>query len=75
MSIKKRSVQIAGHPTSLTMEEAFWEALHEIAQQKEITINRLITEIDQGRNLEKTPNLSSAVRVYVLTYYKGKSAQ
>ncbi len=61
-SIKKRSVEIAGHRTSLSLEEAFWRALKRIAAQDGVSINRLIERIDR----ERAGNLSSAVRIYVL---------
>ncbi len=61
-TIKKRSVEIAGHRTSLSLEEAFWWALKRIAAQDGVSINRLIARIDR----ERAGNLSSAVRIYVL---------
>ena len=61
-TIKKRSVEIAGHRTSLTLEEAFWRALQRLAARDGISINKLIERIDR----ERQGNLSSAVRVYVL---------
>ncbi|MCB1680631.1 MAG: ribbon-helix-helix domain-containing protein [Rhodospirillales bacterium] len=60
--MKKRSVLIAGHPTSVTMEDEFWEALQEIAAQRGESLNQIITQIDSGRS----GNLSSAIRVFVL---------
>ena len=61
-TIRKRSVRIAGHPTSVSVEEAFWHALKEIAVRRGISLNSLITEIDSRR----AGNLSSAIRVFVL---------
>ncbi len=61
-AVKKRSVEIAGHRTSLTLEAAFWRALKRLAAQDRISINKLVERI--GRN--RQGNLSSAVRVYVL---------
>lgn len=61
-AIKKRSVNIAGHKTSLTLEESFWTALKDLAERKGLSLNALIAEIDQNRS----GNLSSAVRVYLL---------
>ena len=61
-AIRKRSVTIAGHKTSLSLEEAFWRALKEIASADGISLNALIEKIDRGRS----GNLSSAVRVFVL---------
>lgn len=60
--MKKRSVLIAGHPTSVSLEEEFWEALKQLAERRGRSINALIEEIDQTR----TGNLSSAIRVHVL---------
>ncbi len=65
--MKKRSVNILGHQTSISLEEAFWEALKEEAQAQNLSLNRLIAEIDKARTQESTPpNLSSALRLYVL---------
>ena len=61
-AIRKRSVTIAGHKTSLSLEEAFWRALKEIASADGTSLNALIEKIDRGRG----GNLSSAVRVFVL---------
>jgi len=59
---QKHSVLIHAHRTSLTLEDEFWQAFQEIAEQRNQSIGSLITEIDDTR---KT-NLSSAVRVFVL---------
>jgi len=61
-SIRKRSVTIAGHSTSVSLEAAFWDALKHIAAARDVSINALIETIDEGR----TGNLSSAIRVFVL---------
>lgn len=60
--MKKRSVKIAGHATSVTLEDEFWEALGEIATKRGVSLNHIIAEIDAGRS----GNLSSAIRVFVL---------
>ena len=65
----KRSVLIAGHHTSLTLEDIFWEHLKRIAGQRGVSINALVTEIDAAR----TGNLSSAVRVFVMRQLSGDS--
>jgi predicted DNA-binding ribbon-helix-helix protein len=65
--LKKHSVSIAGHRTSVTLEAAFWEALSAIAQRRGTTIAGLIAEIDDARAADAAaPNLSSAIRVFVL---------
>jgi predicted DNA-binding ribbon-helix-helix protein len=61
-TIKKRSVLIAGHPTSLSLETEFWSALHEIARRRGLSLNRLVASVDVARS----GNLSSALRVFVL---------
>ncbi|MBQ7304368.1 MAG: ribbon-helix-helix domain-containing protein [Alphaproteobacteria bacterium] len=69
--MKKISVIIAGrHYTSITLEEEFYEILLNVAQEKKLSINALVTEIDIMRN-EKN-NLSSAIRIYILEYLKQK---
>ena len=61
----KRSITIAGHRTSLSMEAEFWQALQDIASAKGKSIAALIGEIDRTR---QQTNLSSACRVYVLKH-------
>lgn len=58
----KRSVTLAGHRTSLSVEQIFWDKLVEIAHADGKSINALVSEIDEAR----TGNLSSAVRVFVV---------
>ncbi len=65
--LRKRSVVIAGHKTSVSLEEPFWNGLGDIAAERGISLNRLIAEIDRGR----AGNLSSAIRVYVLGWARG----
>lgn len=64
--IRKRSVLIAGHATSVSLEEAFWRGLRKIAAAKGLSLNVLITEIDAARAPNTPTNLSSAIRVFVL---------
>lgn len=65
--IRKRSVRIAGHRTSLSLEAAFWDQLKRIATERGLSLNKLVAEIDGARTARSTPaNLSSAIRVYVL---------
>jgi predicted DNA-binding ribbon-helix-helix protein len=66
--VQKRSVVINGHKSSVSLEEAFWTALKEIARGKQQTLSDLVTAIDQER---KTGNLSSALRLFALAYYRG----
>ena len=69
--IKKRSVNILGHQTSILMEEEFWSALKMIADKQDISINKLIANIDDAR---EGYNLSSAVRVYILRKLQEQTA-
>ena len=62
MEIVKRSVRIAGHATSVSLEPAFWDALCEIAARRGLSLNALLSQIDAERN----GNLSSAIRLFVL---------
>lgn len=61
-AMRKRSVVIAGHRTSVSLENAFWGELKALASERGITVNQLVTEIDRDRD----GNLSSAIRVFVL---------
>ena len=71
-SLKKRSVNIAGHSTSVTLEQAFWDALRDAAAQRGLSISTLIAEIDLARAGDSgAPNLSSAIRVYLLRRAQG----
>lgn len=65
-TIKKRSVLIAGHPTSLSLEGEFWSALREIARHRGQSLNQLVAGVDA----ERRGNLSSALRVFVLDCYR-----
>lgn len=67
--MKKRSVTIHGHRTSVTLEDAFWESLNEIAKAKNISLQKLVEGIDSARNIEDG-GLASTLRVYVLNHYK-----
>ena len=70
--MQKKSVVIAGrHQTSISLEDEFYAELENIAKEKDISINSLVTEIDSKREHE---NLSSAIRVYILKYLKEKNS-
>ncbi len=58
----KRSVVVDGRGTSVSLQTVFWEQLHALAAQRRISVNKLVTQIDQQR----TGSLSSAIRVFVL---------
>ena len=65
-SLRKRSVTIAGHATSLSLEEEFWRDLQAIARRRNLSLNALVSSIDAAR----AGNLSSALRVFVLECYR-----
>jgi predicted DNA-binding ribbon-helix-helix protein len=71
----KRSLTIARHRTSITLEDAFWEALGEIARAEGKSVAALVGEIDQGRSTRATKqqSLSAAIRLYVLARTRGRS--
>jgi predicted DNA-binding ribbon-helix-helix protein len=70
-TVKKHSVVIAGHRTSLSLEDAFWQALKDLARREGISVNALVERIDSTRS----GNLSSAARVYVLDRLRSPEIQ
>lgn len=66
-TVIKRSILIDGHKTSVSIEDDFWLGLKHIAGERDATITKLVKEIDGAR---ERGNLSSAIRVYVLRYYR-----
>ncbi len=68
--IRKRSVVIAGHSTSISLEGPFWDALKAIAEEHGVSLNALVARIDG----ERGGNLSSALRVFILETLQKKSA-
>ena len=69
--IRKHSVKLSGHSTSLSLEGVYWDALRDVAEEMGLSINRLIEKVDH----ERTGNLSSAVRVFLLLHYRGRALQ
>jgi len=65
--VVKRSIVIAGHKTSVSLEDAFWKGLKEIAGDRHVTLSDLVASIDSDR---AHGNLSSAIRLFVLEYYR-----
>jgi predicted DNA-binding ribbon-helix-helix protein len=65
--VVKRSIVIAGHKTSVSLEDAFWDALKEIAAQRKATLSDVVASIDSTRT---QGNLSSAIRLFVLDYFR-----
>ncbi len=67
--VVKRSIVIAGHKTSVSLEDAFWKGLKEIASGRDMTLSDLVAAIDSER---QHGNLSSAIRLYVLDFYRNR---
>lgn len=67
----KRSITIAGHRTSVSIEAPFWQALGEIAATKGMSLAAVIAEIDRDR--PQGSNLSSAIRLSVLAWFRQKA--
>ena len=68
-SMTRRSIMLDGNKTSVSLEDAFWNELKEIAHVQQVTLSKLITEIDATR---KDGNLSSAIRIFVLEHFQTK---
>jgi predicted DNA-binding ribbon-helix-helix protein len=71
-SVCKRSIVIAGHKTSVSLEDQFWNCLKEIAHDRSVTLAELIAGIDGNR---QHSNLSSAIRLFVLGVYRDQHRQ
>jgi predicted DNA-binding ribbon-helix-helix protein len=68
-TVIKRSIVIAGHKTSVSLEDAFWKGLKEIAGGRDMTVSGLAAAIDSERQRR---NLSSAIRLFVLDFFMGQ---
>jgi predicted DNA-binding ribbon-helix-helix protein len=66
-AVVKRSINIAGQKTSVSLEDPFWRGLKEIASTRQLTLRALVADIDAGRT---RGNLSSAIRLFVLDHYR-----
>ena len=66
--VVKRSIVITGHKTSVSLEDAFWTGLKDIASSRNLTLSELVASIDGDR---RQGNLSSAIRLFVLDHYRG----
>jgi predicted DNA-binding ribbon-helix-helix protein len=68
--VVKRSIVLGGHKTSVSLEEAFWIGMKEVAGQRSMTLSELVGEIDTNRHQS---NLSSAIRLFVLDYFRSRA--
>ena len=69
--VVKRSIVIAGHKTSVSLEDAFWKGLKEIASERDLTLSEMVAAIDSERD---SSNLSSTIRLFVLDHYRAMLA-
>jgi len=67
--VVKRSIVIGGHKTSVSLEDAFWKGLKEVAGERDMTLSDLVAAIDTER---QHGNLSSAIRLFVLEFYRNR---
>ena len=65
--VVKRSIVVVGHKTSVSLEDAFWKGLKEIANQRDMTVSQLVASIDSDR---RHGNLSSGIRLFVLNHFR-----
>jgi len=70
-AVVKRSIVVAGHKTSVSLEDAFWRALKEIAAGRHMTLSELVAVIDSER---RHGNLSSVIRLFVLDYFRSRAS-
>lgn len=70
--VVKRSIVIASHKTSVSLEDAFWTGLKDIATGRDMTLSELVAAIDSER---RHGNLSSAIRLFVLDHYRSQTKQ
>ena len=68
----KRSLTLRGHHTSVSLEDDFWRAFRDIADEKNTPINALAAQIDADRDLET--GLATAIRLYVLAYFRARAS-
>ena len=70
-AVIKRSVVINGRKTSVSLENEFWDALRQVAKQSNVTVARLLVEIERSRT---TINLSSAIRIFLLNHFRTQNS-
>ncbi|MCB1482001.1 MAG: ribbon-helix-helix domain-containing protein [Rhodobiaceae bacterium] len=67
--VRKRSLTLSGHRTSVSLEDAFWDALNDIAAERGISITALVNEVDEARGVTA---LSQSLRAYALNWYRNR---
>lgn len=71
-AIVKRSIVLAGHKTSVSLEDAFWNGLKEIGKGRQMPLNALVADIQTNR---MQGNLSSTIRVFVLDHFRAQTTE
>jgi predicted DNA-binding ribbon-helix-helix protein len=69
-TVVKRSIIVDGHKTSVSLEDAFWQGLKDIAKARRVTLSDLVGGINTNR---EQGNLSSALRLFVLSHYQKRA--
>jgi predicted DNA-binding ribbon-helix-helix protein len=69
--VVKRSIVVAGHKTSVSIENAFWNGVKEISDERNMTLSELVSEVAANR---QEGNLLSAIRLFVLGHFKARAA-
>ncbi len=70
--VERRSVVLGDHKTSVSLEQVFWNCMKEISRKRGKTLSELVSEIDDNR---QQGNLSSAIRLFVLDYFRAAADQ
>ena len=68
-SLAMRNVVVGGHRTTVRLEPVMWDALHDIARQRQVTVDALVTDIDGRRTAS---SLTAAIRVYIVEFYRAR---
>lgn len=76
MTLKRHALSLGGHRTSVAIEDEFWDELTRIARERAVSMARLVAEVDAARAAQvPAPNLSSALRLYVLAEVKRRAGR
>ena len=70
-SLVIRNISVGGHRTSVRLEPVMWDALKDIARRQQVTVHKLVTEIDRERTAS---SLTAAIRVYIVDFYRAAAS-
>jgi predicted DNA-binding ribbon-helix-helix protein len=71
-TLVNRNVTVAGHRTSVRLEPAMWDALHQICRTERRSLNSMVTEIARG---QESSSLTAAIRVFLMSYFRAAAAE